>query len=111
MAVAIRCPVSRNLRIPDLAIARVLAPLAVAVQILITGHLRRDVVRRRAGVLVLILIGLLLGLDELNEVVLLGVTLIYLILILARDIDGLVRIDWRVDAGADDLRHAAIKGH
>ncbi len=109
--VAIRRPVRCNLRIPDLAIARILAPLAVAVQILIAGHLRRDVARRRTGIL--ILVGLLLGHDELDEVVLLGFALIdlILILILTGDVDGLVRIDRRIDAKADDLRHAAIEGH
>ena len=50
-------------------------------------------------------------LDELDEVVGLGVALVDLELVLAGDVDSLLRIDRRVDAGADDLGRAAIEGH
>ena len=87
MALAIGRPADRHLRIPERAISGILAPLSVAIEILIAGHLRRDILRgallrRGAG----ILIGPLLVLDEADEIVGLSLSLIDLGRILAGDV-------------------------
>ena len=60
---------------------------------------------------VLGLIQVMQHLDKLDEVVLLGIALVNLVLILAGNVDGLVRINRRIDARANDLGDAAIEGH